>query len=63
MNLRQRRERISKWVVMLIDRFVVRDFRWDEEGIRRERREFLEAGASEKELSVHIFLNVIRQLY
>jgi hypothetical protein len=30
----------------------VRDFRWDEEGIKKERKEFLEAGASEKEQSV-----------
>jgi hypothetical protein len=43
-----------------MDRFVVRDFKWDEEGMKRERREFLEAGASEKEQSV-IFRFLIRR--
>lgn len=32
------------------ERFVVRDFQWNEEAILKEKRELMEIGASEKEL-------------
>lgn len=37
------------------NKFVVRDFKWNEEQMQKEKKELLEAGASEKEQSVYSF--------